>query len=90
MIIGASDFDWKYKILIPAGYKISHIPENIYFLNVAGKYTSSYEIGNGYILNKRHLLIKNDVYSAQDYSSFKVLIYKTINDAHSVMVLEKL
>ena len=90
MTVGASDFDWKYKIVIPAGYKISHIPENIYFLNVAGKYTSSYEIGNGYILNKRHLLIKNDVYSAQDDSSFKVLIYQTINDAHSVMVLEKL
>lgn len=90
MIVGASDFNWKYKILIPAGYKISHIPENSYFLNVGGKYTSSYEIGNGYILIKRHLLINKDVYSSQDYSSFKVIIYQIIKDAHSVMVLEKI
>jgi glucan biosynthesis protein len=89
-VIGALNFIWEYKIILPQGYKIDHLPESRNFFNGAGKYTSSYEKGQGYILVKRNLIINNNVYSPEEYPAFKELIYKPINDARSAMVLDKL
>ncbi len=88
-IVGASNYNWEYKINIPSGYKISHQPKNKDFSNTTGSYNSSYEQGDGYILVKRHLVINKDVYNPKEYSAFQDLIYKPINDVRSVMVFEK-
>jgi transglutaminase-like putative cysteine protease len=89
IIFGADNLTWEYKIILPNGYKISRLPENRDFANAAGEYKSSYEAGNGYIRVKRNWMTKNDVYSAEEYPALKDLVYKAINDARSVMVLEK-
>ncbi len=87
--IGAKSLDWEYQITLPQGYKINHLPESKNFANAAGEYQSSYEAASGYIRVKRKLIINNDIYSPEEYPAFKELIYKPINDARSVMVLEK-
>ncbi|MBP5974810.1 DUF3857 domain-containing protein [Brasilonema sp. CT11] len=89
LVVGAGNASWEYKIILPTGYKISHLPENRSFSNAAGEYKCRYESGNGYIRVQRNLMIKNDIYSAEEYPAFQDLIYKTINDARGVMVLEK-
>jgi hypothetical protein len=89
-VIGAANYIWESKILLPPGYKIDRLPESRTFSNAAGKYISSYEKGQGYVLVKRNLIINNTVYSPEEYPAFKELIYKPINDARSVMVLDKL
>ncbi len=89
MVAGAKDLRWEYKITVPSDYKVSNLPENKNFSNSAGEYTSSYQAENGYISIKRHLVIKNDVYSPEKYLAFKELVNKPINDVRSVMGLEK-
>ena len=89
MVAGARDLSWEYKITIPSNYKVSNLPNNQNFSNSAGEYTSTYQAEGGYITVKRHLVIKNDVYSPEEYPAFKELLHKPINDVRSVMVLEK-
>lgn len=88
-IVGASNYNWEYKIKIPSGYKIVRQPDNKDFSNTTGSYKSSYKQGKEYILVKRYLVINRDVYNPEEYPAFQDLIYKPINDARSVMVLEK-
>ena len=88
-IVWAGNYSWEYKITIPSGYKIIHQAKNKDFSNTTGSYKSSYEQGNGYILIKRNLVLNKNVYSAEEYPAFQGLIYKPINDARSVIVLEK-
>ena len=89
LLAGAKEFSWNYTLLIPDGYKVSHLPENSHFSNATGDYSSSYKVEGRSIRVKRNLTIKQNVYSAAEYPAFKDLVYKPINDARSVMVLEK-
>ncbi|NEO30662.1 MAG: DUF3857 domain-containing protein [Symploca sp. SIO3C6] len=90
VFVGAMEMNWQYKIKLPQDYKVSHIPGNIDFSNDAGEYTSSYKTDGVYIVVKRHLIINKNIYSPQEYPAFKELMYKPVNDARSVMVLQKL
>jgi Domain of Unknown Function with PDB structure (DUF3857)/Domain of Unknown Function with PDB structure (DUF3858)/Transglutaminase-like superfamily len=90
IVVGMFDATWQYKIILPPGYKVSHLPENRQFSNSAGDFTSSYESGDGFILVNRNLNIKQNIFTASEYDSFKELIYKPINDVRSIMVLDKI
>jgi Domain of Unknown Function with PDB structure (DUF3857)/Domain of Unknown Function with PDB structure (DUF3858)/Transglutaminase-like superfamily len=89
-IVGAANYNWEYKIIIPTGYKITRLPENKDFTNATGSYKSSYKQENKQIQIQRNLIINKDVYSAEEYPTFQDLIYKPINDVRSMIVLEKL
>lgn len=78
-----------YKIVLSANYKVSHLPENITFSNFAGEYKSSYELENNFIIVKRNLVIKQNIYNPEEYNTFKELIQKPVTDVRNVMVLDK-
>ncbi|MBW4522712.1 MAG: DUF3857 domain-containing protein [Scytolyngbya sp. HA4215-MV1] len=91
LIAEAMTWIWNYRITIPEGYQINRLPEATQFSNAAGEYNSHYQADPDarYIMVQRNLVLKQDVYNANEYPALRALIYQPVNDARSAIVLKK-
>ena len=79
-----------YTIELPEGYQIPDLPGGRAHENSAGTYRSAYRVErDGRVRVQRHLRIRKDVFEPSEYPDLRQLLYETVNDARSILSMEK-
>jgi transglutaminase-like putative cysteine protease len=89
LLIPAGDSQWSTTVTLPAGVACARLPANVDRHNDAGSFEASYRCAGRELTVVRRLVIEHSVYSAASYPDLQALLYATIDDARSVLVLTK-
>jgi hypothetical protein len=83
------EYDWNTTLALPPGMKVVQLPDAVRLSTTAGSYTASYIQAGPEVQVRRRLVIERDVVPPEQYEALETLLMAPIDDARSVMVLER-
>lgn len=78
-----------FEIVVPGGYEIESLPENMSVSNKYGDYSLQFEKADGKVFYKRKLLIKKGVYPKEEYKLFREFKKSVVSGDNLKIVLKK-
>ncbi|CAM3532905.1 Transglutaminase-like domain-containing protein [Bordetella sputigena] len=85
LMIGARDYTWVYRIRLPAGAVVEHLPADVDVATPAGQVTARHVAGADGITVTRRLRIAQDIYAADAYPAIEALLYAYIDAQRAVL-----
>ncbi|ANN66005.1 DUF3857 domain-containing transglutaminase family protein [Bordetella bronchialis] len=86
LMIGARDYMWTYRIRLPAGTVVEHLPADVDVATAAGQVTARHRAdADGIVTVTRRLRIGQDIYPAADYAAVETLLYAHIDAQRAVL-----
>jgi hypothetical protein len=89
ILAGVGEYDWNTTLVLPAGMRVVQLPEPVRLATSAGSYTATYIRAGAEVQVSRRLVIEQDVVAPDHYEALEKLLLAPIDDARSVMVLER-
>jgi hypothetical protein len=89
ILAGVGEYDWTTTLALPSGLVATQLPDPVSLATSAGSYTATYTRDGGNIRVHRRLVIEQDVVQPADYPALEKLLQAPIDDARSVLVLER-
>jgi transglutaminase-like putative cysteine protease len=89
ILAGVGEYDWNTTLALPPGMKVVQLPDAVRLSTTAGSYTASYIQAGPEVQVRRRLVIERDVVPPEQYEALETLLMAPIDDARSVMVLER-
>ncbi|WP_198298396.1 DUF3857 domain-containing transglutaminase family protein [Bordetella genomosp. 8] len=86
LMMGARDYTWIYRIRLPAGAVVEHLPADVDVATPAGQMTARHVREADGITVTRHLRVDADIYPADAYPAVETLLYAYIDALRSVLV----
>lgn len=88
VMIGARDHRWTYRISLPAGARVVHLPPDTTVRTAAGEATARYAADGQGVTVARQLVLPHDVYMPEDYPALQTLLYAHIDAQRAVMAYQ--
>ncbi|WP_179283281.1 DUF3857 domain-containing transglutaminase family protein [Bordetella genomosp. 9] len=85
LMVGARDYTWIYRIRLPAGAVVEHLPDDIDVATPAGRMTARHVREGDGITVTRRLRIDADIYAADAYPAVETLLYAYVDALRSVL-----
>jgi transglutaminase-like putative cysteine protease len=85
LMIGARDYTWIYRIRLPAGAVVEHLPADVDVATPAGQVTARHVAEADGITVTRRLRIAHDIYAADAYPAIEALLYAYIDAQRAVL-----
>ncbi len=89
ILAGVGEYDWNTTLVLPAGMRVMQLPDAVRLATSAGSYTATYIRAGAEVQVSRRLVIERDVVAPGHYEALEKLLLAPIDDARSVMVLER-
>lgn len=89
ILAGVGEYDWRTTLVLPKGLDVVELPDPVRLVTSAGAYSASYRREGDSVVVHRHLVIDHDVVAPKDYPDLEKLLLAPIDDARSVLVLER-
>ncbi|WP_172806936.1 DUF3857 domain-containing protein [Endozoicomonas arenosclerae] len=87
--VGPRNYHWEHRMTLPENYRVVRLPDNLQVDNEAGSYTSHYRVDGNELVVTRQIVIKKNLYQADEYPEFEELAYLAINDRRSIIALRR-
>lgn len=88
VVSGVMQINKTINLAFPSGFKIKEVPQNVNLTNEAGSYISEYKLNGNTLSVTRELIIKQDIYTPQQYPAFRIILNKAIEDDVSYLQYE--
>ena len=89
LVAAPRDEQWTSTIVVPPGFAVTRLPENVALRNAAGLYAATYERTGRDVRVVRRLVLARPVYPAEQYPALEALIYAALTDARAVLGLAR-
>jgi transglutaminase-like putative cysteine protease len=89
ILAGVGEYDWDTTLVLPPGMRVTQLPDPVRLATTAGSYTATYIRTGMEVHVSRRLVIGQDVVMPDDYGALEKLLLAPIDDARSVMVVER-
>lgn len=89
ILAGVGEYDWRTTLVLPKGLQAVQLPDAVSVATSAGTYTATYQRDGESVVVHRRLVIDHDVVAPKDYPDLEKLLLAPIDDARSVLVLER-
>ena len=89
LVAAPRDAQWTSMIVVPPGFAVTRLPEDVALRNEAGLYSASYERTGRDVRVVRRLVLARPVYLAEQYPALEAVIYAALTDARAVIGLAR-
>lgn len=89
LVAAPRDERWTSTIVVPPGFAVTRLPENVTLRNEAGFYAATYERTGRDVRVVRRLVLARPVYPPEQYEALAALIYAALTDARAVLGLAR-
>ncbi|HZL99977.1 MAG TPA: hypothetical protein VFD43_06970, partial [Planctomycetota bacterium] len=88
-LVAALEISWRHQVRLPAGYAFVSIPEGRTTRNDAGRFESSYLVGeDGQLVVERTVRIEHDRYPAERYAALREILVAASADLQAIVTAE--
>lgn len=89
ILAGVGAYDWDTTLVLPPGMRVTQLPDPVRLETSVGSYTATYTRAGAEVQVRRRLVVEREVVAPDEYEALETLLLAPIDDARSVMVLER-